>query len=368
MRIQLTSLNLIGWSMSSSIFMPDKIRVGFQDCAGTYTKRLAYVIYYDNKGKIRKEQSWNSWRDKKIEPLECNNVPTSGFVLNKKVGGYDTGWNHRQTYTRIHDPRGFEFEITIENLLYILENTDCIKGKGLSGEFVYGWDAGNLILLPTSAPEFVEISDYTNLVKEGSIKAKDLIPGATYLTNKNEQVVYLGKFEAFKPYWYWRDDESQKSRGKQHFFFTGCTYSKFITRSSPSGYLIKLVTDSPIDDYAEIMEDLEGQSIYSPLDPSKDEYVPVTSNTLDDTIHLQYKGARFEASYHKYSLTYGNPFTFYNKSKGPQGWGYYNDPLEAELKKLTEGIRTEKDALRVALELGCTTRQRYLRNGKKFQR
>lgn len=28
----------------------------------------------------------------------------------------------------------FEFEITIENLLYILENANPIKGKGLEGE------------------------------------------------------------------------------------------------------------------------------------------------------------------------------------------------------------------------------------------
>ena len=124
--------------MNTTIFLPKTIKVGYQNRSDTYTGRLAYVIYYDQQNKLRKERSWEGWRDNKIEPQEFSNEPTSGFVLNKKVGGYDTGWNHRQTYTRVYDPRGFEFEITIPNLLYILENANSIKGKGLEGDFIYG--------------------------------------------------------------------------------------------------------------------------------------------------------------------------------------------------------------------------------------
>ena len=131
--------------MNSSIFVPKTINVGYQNRSGTYTGKLAYVIYYDEKGKLRKEASWNSWRDDKIPNDEFENVPTEGFVLNKKAGDYSTGWDHRHAYCRVYDPRGFEFEITIENLLYILENANCIKGKGLEGEFIYGWDGKDLV-------------------------------------------------------------------------------------------------------------------------------------------------------------------------------------------------------------------------------
>jgi hypothetical protein len=48
--------------------------------------KLTYIIYYDEKGKLRKETSWNNWRDKEIENDKFKNIPTSGFVLNKKVG------------------------------------------------------------------------------------------------------------------------------------------------------------------------------------------------------------------------------------------------------------------------------------------
>ena len=49
--------------MKSNIFIPKIINVGYQNRSGTYTGKLAYVIYYDEKGKLRKEASWNNWRD-----------------------------------------------------------------------------------------------------------------------------------------------------------------------------------------------------------------------------------------------------------------------------------------------------------------
>ena len=46
--------------MKSNIFIPKTINVGYQNRSGTYTGKLAYVIYYDEKGKLRKEASWRS--------------------------------------------------------------------------------------------------------------------------------------------------------------------------------------------------------------------------------------------------------------------------------------------------------------------
>ena len=143
--------------MNTTIFIPKTIKVGYQNRNDTYTQKLAYVIYYDQKNVLRKQKSWEGWRDKNIEPQEFVNEPTSGFVLNKKVGDYKSDWNHRKAYCRVYDPRNYEFEITIENLLYILENSNSIKGKGLEGEFVYGWSGKDLILIPTSSPDYKEL-------------------------------------------------------------------------------------------------------------------------------------------------------------------------------------------------------------------
>ena len=54
--------------MTSNIFIPKRLKVGFNERSDTYSKKLAYVIYWDDKGKLRKQDSWEHWRDKDIEP------------------------------------------------------------------------------------------------------------------------------------------------------------------------------------------------------------------------------------------------------------------------------------------------------------
>jgi len=86
----------------NKLMIPTKIKVGHQTRGDTYTGKLAYVIYYDEKGKLRKETSWSNWRDHKIPDEEFDNIPTEGFVLNKGVGGarQSWGWNTRNEYIR----------------------------------------------------------------------------------------------------------------------------------------------------------------------------------------------------------------------------------------------------------------------------
>lgn len=249
--------------MNNELFIPTKIKVGFQARQDTYTGKLAYVIPFDGK-KWRQEPSWNSWRlhmidsnsmeqmkrkmyddrvktcksnyeyykknvsyrygfdfenktlddyiihivgkyedfkpygihktdDNSFEPKEFDNVPTSGFVLNKKVGGYSSGWNHRSTYCRVYDPRGFEFEIKVDNLLYILAYCDCTKGKGLEGEFVYTWSGKDLVLLPAASPDYLSSTEFTRL-KNTSFNRKELTEGHSYKFKDGKVYTYIGKY------------------------------------------------------------------------------------------------------------------------------------------------------------------------------
>lgn len=256
--------------MNSTIFLPNKINVGFQKRSGTYTGKLAYVVYYDQKGVLRKEASWNSWRDKSIPNEEYENNPTEGFVLNKKVGGYDTGWNHRQTYTRVYDPRGFEFEITIENLLYILENTSSIKGKGLEGEFIYGWDGKDLLLIPCGSPDYKELKEYNQKLKnKPNLKGKDLILGATYLSKENNQIVYLGRHK----YYGWKSVPDKKQ-----YFFYNKNSKRFESYKTIGKVIIDVISEERVEEYSEIFSKFEYCEHYNPYDDSKDEYI---YHTLD---------------------------------------------------------------------------------------
>ena len=185
--------------MESKMNIPKKIKVGFQERTDTYTQKLAYVVYLDAKGKLCKERSWEGWRDKKIDPKEFDNVPTSGFVLNRGVGGakQSYGWNARIEKIRVYDPRDFEFEITVENMLFILQECTSTKGKGLEGEFVYGWNGANLILIPIDSQEYKEATRFTDL-KTKRVSSRDVIEGHCYLTKSMRNVMYLGKHVVYE--------------------------------------------------------------------------------------------------------------------------------------------------------------------------
>jgi len=256
--------------VKTNIFIPEKINVGFQNRNDTYTKKLAYIIYFDQKGILRKETSWQGWRDEKIPNQILENVPTSGFVLNKKVGGYNTGWNHRQTYCRVYDPRDFEFEITIPNLLFILENATSTKGKGLEGDFVYGWDGKDLILIPTESPDYKELSEFNEkLHQKTSFQGKDMILGGTYKFKNNTNKIYMGKF--------------QKSNGEdkevnEYFFHETSDYEDdyFSSYKSLSGQIIDAVDKNCVENYAELMDKLNAKKYISQRDQKKDKYIDYT--------------------------------------------------------------------------------------------
>ena len=370
--------------MQNSIFIPKRINVGYQNRSDTYTGKLAYVIYYDEKGKLRKEASWNSWRDDKIPNDELDNIPTEGFVLNKKAGDYSTGWDHRHAYCRVYDPRGFEFEITIENLLYILENANCIKGKGLEGEFIYGWDGKDLVLMPVESPDYKEISEFNKIIHNNEcIKAKDLIIGATYLTKDNENWIYMGKFDVYDKYGNW------KNKGK-HFWFWKGNYFEYY-KSIPKNKFIKCMADKCNEKYANIFNELEEEPEYSPYDSSKDEYKYFTLNEFKNDHGDYWRRNQFISEYYS-----GNKCVFdtckqdndlyivRKKQRLKNCWNSYIDYVEVTdifpiTSKMVKSNRCpyndieEKHMIPVSIEQIFKTMkpmyiQKYLANGREYKK
>lgn len=328
--------------MNTNIFVPKKINVGFQNRKDTYTGKLAYVIYFDERGKLRKETSWNGWRDKNIDNEIYDNEPTTGFVLNKKVGGVEEcwGWDPRKTYTRVYDPRGFEFEITIPNLLWILENSNCIKGKGLEGEFVYGWDGKELLLVPVDSADYKEIERKNKIFHNNEfIKAKDLKVGATYLSKNDVKYVYMGKFEKYEQgYWknglfftnykkmvkycdennipptkkyngYWTSSRYEADKwdfgpiGKQHCFYyswtsNGVERSGFEWKTSISKFLINVVDENCNENYATYFDLLERQPSYSMPDANKVTYHTIPIEEFAKKVISSYGSYYHEISFY----------------------------------------------------------------------
>lgn len=363
--------------MNTSIFIPKKINVGFQNRDDTYTKKLAYIIYYDNKGVLRKEKSWNGWRDDEIPNVIYDNTPISGFVLNKKVGDYCCDWNHRQAYVRVYDPRDFEFEITIENLLYILENASSIKGKGLEGEFTYGWEGKDLILIPTASPDYIEISKYNEILHQNNhVKVKDLIIGATYKTKANEEWIYMGRFDYWKVeserveqptsdcYGYSRYSYKyiykDVNKGKHHFFvretkgWDDKPHLNTLILKSLGDKFIETVSPECVENYANLFDKLERQTEYSPLDENRNEYVLYTFEEfykkLKDNHNYCYcyDADKKEIYVHE---AYNNPEQYYFEDRHSN---YPKEQIQGTLKEIFTILKP-------------MYKNQYLKNGKLYR-
>lgn len=203
--------------MKTNLFIPSKLRVGFQKRADTFTKKLAYVIYYDEKGKIRKETSWQQWRHKDIDVLELDNDPQIGFTLNKGIQRY-SDWGNGRSVVRVWDPRDFEFEISVDNLLGILMHSDVSK-RDIQQDCVFAWYGTELVLLPTNCDEYQQSVKHTEK-QAMKFSAKSLVQGYTYTKKKDtSSMMYLGFYNTYKEV---RDYENEsriwEDSGKKHWF------------------------------------------------------------------------------------------------------------------------------------------------------
>ena len=235
-----------------------------------YLKRYfaeSYEKFVPNLGRVSS--------DKGVIPVEYDNEPLDGFVLNRKAGGYSTGWNHRQTYCRVYDPRGFEFEITIPNLLYILENANSTVGKGLEGKFIYGWEGKDLVLVPENAPEYKEMVKFTEL-QDKKVSKKELVPGGIYITAQNVKVVFLE--EAYR-YGY----DSVRSDSKVLWFATkreNYRNEPYISIENHQISTIKEYTGEVDEEYATYMEELYKNKYHTPENVAEVTYTPLTASQI----------------------------------------------------------------------------------------
>jgi hypothetical protein len=207
--------------MKSKLFIPAKIKVGFQERKDAYTGKLAYVIYYDEKEKLHKEYSWNTWRDEKIDPIEIDNTPRTGLVVNKGVERkYNWGWGGRSV-VRIYDPQGFDFEISVNNLVGIMLHSNIID-QVIDIPCVYSWSGADLVLLPINSEDYQQACIYTQK-QHNKMSTRELVKGRQYAKKKsNDVVTYIGYFDwwEFESNGYNYTNYVHTYKGKKHIFHT----------------------------------------------------------------------------------------------------------------------------------------------------
>lgn len=165
--------------------LPEEIVVGFN----SEINNLSFITYQKNKDELAKQKSFDSWRDKKIEPKIFKNEPVTGHKLIFFVGG-SSYYESRLAQARMEDPRGFSFEIKVDNLMQLLTSSNLINQK-LDGKYIYGWNGTELKLIDINSEEYKAQKQRDTLTE---YDPKDCVPGEFYHKD-GKDYLFLGKIK-----------------------------------------------------------------------------------------------------------------------------------------------------------------------------
>lgn len=180
------------------------------------TYKVGFVSYFDEKGKFRHETSFEGWRNPKVPTEEYENIPTEGFKFFKQANrfSYNRFCSYRNVALEVQDPRGWVFEISHNNLAWIIDNCNINKGV-IDGEFVYGWDGKDRVLIPCESDTYKELVEYSEKVNgQQFIQPNDFKPFHIYKSRQGETMMYVGRFDVYKH----RREERAKERNLVSMF------------------------------------------------------------------------------------------------------------------------------------------------------
>lgn len=189
------SAPLIFRSKTVRIVVHDKLKVFIRNT--DEEDILAFVCPENNKSM---QETAQHWAGDKAKILVIDNIPTTGFKIAKSVRRYS--WSGRTNVVwRMEDSaRGFEFEITSENMAKIISSTTLEKGE-ITVPCVYGRANSRLALIPQGTEWFKNILTPEDLKKEAKEKAKackeslkKAKPG-DYLIDDHHKKTYLGRLK-----------------------------------------------------------------------------------------------------------------------------------------------------------------------------
>jgi hypothetical protein len=182
--------------MLSTIKIPEKVYVGFQGRRSEDEVPLGFMTPYttDKAGQKRRD-TVDNWakgygRDKTFNSVMLDNKPMIGFKIGRDIRR-SGGWNGSgASYVRVADPRGFELEITIENLVMCMGSNLIDDGEILQ-ECVWGRDGNRNILLPTNSEPFKD-SIQTKAKLDTVISLRQVKPGDEVALVTGETGIYMG--------------------------------------------------------------------------------------------------------------------------------------------------------------------------------
>lgn len=222
------------------MIIPKEIIVGYQTRLDSFGHRLGFITaMYD--GKMKFENAFKNWV--KEEPDTFTNEPTSGIIVNF---ANPCSYGDREAFVRLWDPRGFEFEITLNNFMELLLNNSMEEGGVLKGEFVYGWEDSIAKRIKLIQPNKVENFDTIIKISNDFVRRYTTTQIKKELNKKTINIIKDDEYAILRYGYYSKSVTTfiETARG-------GYTEKEYI-----KGFHECLSVDVLIDKYNEILKDI----------------------------------------------------------------------------------------------------------------
>lgn len=135
--------------MIQSLYIPKSLYVELKikdNCSTGKIGQVTSITYLDEGGTLREENiCWDHFDLNNVS--EFDNSPRNGFVINQeKKGNYH---NTRKNVLCYH-PEGFNFEISYENLLGLITETNIEEGLIIT-PCIFAYSNKGLLLIPENS-------------------------------------------------------------------------------------------------------------------------------------------------------------------------------------------------------------------------
>jgi hypothetical protein len=155
---------------------------------GSKNIALGFMTYKNSEGKIQHNDTLEKWRDQDLLRIAANNDPIEGFI----IAGFVTRYSTSNKYFRIEDPRGYQLEISAENLCDILKCCTVENGV-IKDKLVWGWN-NNLFLYKYDTDDYWEGIDNFDITSNPSIPLKQIKIGNTIKLRNGIEGIYCGLY------------------------------------------------------------------------------------------------------------------------------------------------------------------------------
>lgn len=172
-------------------YIPEMMFTGYQ-LRGSDDHKLSFMTpYSEDKAFEKRLDTVRRWCNQGVKPELIKNEPCSGFKIDNNVRRYRTD----NVVWELTHPKGFNFQISSENLCEILLNSEILNGE-IQQQLVFVRIGSENYLTSTSSEIYKNA--ITQQKYETKVSVKDLKVGDIVTLKTGKQVVFYGKYHSIK--------------------------------------------------------------------------------------------------------------------------------------------------------------------------